>query len=203
MLPTFAVVRNPFARAVSMWAWQTCKGSTTCGRDSITASAFQLWVRQTVSVWAADAADPARWSWWYRPQADYVLGPDLECAVTHILPFERLKASYAALARLYPKLAPLPEREGAKARASVYGNFSGRRLGDVANRMRAAANRRSPVWCQYFRDDGTAAKIVASAYRVDFDFRSELYSPNLSVHCPRAGRRRLERWGEEGGESHF
>ena len=110
MLPTFAVVRNPFARAVSMWAWQTCKGSTTCGRDSITASAFQLWVRQTVSVWAADAANPARWSWWYRPQADYVLGPDLECAVTHILPFERLKASYAALARLYPKLAPLPER---------------------------------------------------------------------------------------------
>jgi hypothetical protein len=160
-LPTFAVVRNPFERAVSMWVTQQ-GGALKDNMESVRHANFKKWAAR-LSTWDGGAMD-----WWYRPQANYVIDENHECAVTYLLRFEKLLTSYASLRRQYPALGAALNRS--------------QRAGILALRE----NRSHGWWCRYF-DDRETASLVVQAFRVDFEMLRELYSVNVSVYCTPRG----------------
>lgn len=163
---SFAVVRNPWARAVSLYRHL---------EPNVTFAGF-------VSDWLPAALRPgAERRWFVRPQTEFVLREG-KIGVTDLLFFETLARDFPAMAQRAGLAAPLPHanRSGARTRPDVQRRPSAlKRLGRaLATRLQPQRFETRPQWRDYYGPAEIAgiARLYASdcqtfGYRFDQDER--------------------------------
>lgn len=135
---SFAVVRHPWARAVSLYRHL---------EPNVTFSGFvRDWLPRALNAGAAQR-------WFVRPQTEFVLR-DGKIGVTDLLSFESLAQDFPQVAQRAGLVAPLPHanRSGARTRPDVQRPMSAvKRLGRaLLARLRPRRFETHPRWRDYY-----------------------------------------------------